>query len=508
MSDAQASRPRNLPILLCVAMLAHAVWLTWLVGTHAILITSDAGCFKQPAYMRLFTPNFSIPSYEGRGPYFDEVNSYPAAVYVYTNYVTFKLFGYTDIVSNTFDLAVHWLLTSIAAWTIWRVTRQQMGAIVLIACSPQWLLPVGRPEELGMLFVVLGVLAICRAGWGLWAAVACLGCVGATSPGAAIVGTLLLTTFDLLNHKFQPGTRWRQIMLLTIPPAISIGIYVAYTWPYTWDAWRQHQVLEETLYVTQPLSSIVHNRPPWAVSTLGPIFGSIILVLYGVSRRPTWFPLGTSLGNFAIAAAVTIAAGLAFNFVLARLDYDYRHITMLSISVLALATNWLPAGSARQWAVAIGLWLISLPQQRDIVRFTLAPLAREEESVSFDEAKRTLYEVIPSDGAIGGDGSTFMLLDDGRPYLLTRMVGDDDWPDYIVSRSWYREPAVAYSERVAHRLDTEYEEITPEPHLTSDGCGVHIFGWTIPIAHGRCDWYLRIWKRREPVGPPAAQVVP
>jgi hypothetical protein len=227
MSDAQASRPRNLPILLCVAMLAHAVWLTWLVGTHAILITSDAGCFKQPAYMRLFTPNFSIPSYEGRGPYFDEVNSYPAAVYVYTNYVTFKLFGYTDIVSNTFDLAVHWLLTSIAAWTIWRVTRQQMGAIVLIACSPQWLLPVGRPEELGMLFVVLGVLAICQAGWGLWAAVACLGCVGATSPGAAIVGTLLLTTFDLLNHKFQPGTRWRQIMLLTIPPAISIGIYVA-----------------------------------------------------------------------------------------------------------------------------------------------------------------------------------------------------------------------------------------------------------------------------------------
>lgn len=497
MSDAQAGRPRSVPVLLCLALLANAVWLTWLAGTHAILLTSDAGCFKQPAYMRLHTPNFSIPSYEGRGPHFDKLNSYPAVLYFYANFAVFKLLGYSEIVSNSFDLAVHWTLVAIAAWSIWKVTRQQLGGILLVACSPQWLLPVGRPEELGMLFVLLAVLTIHHGKWGFWAAAGFLGCVGATSPGAAIVGTLLLMSFDLVTYRFRQGTRWRMLALASVPPLISIAIYLVYTWPYTAEAWQQHHALEQSLYVTQALSSIVHNRPRWGISTLTPILGLILLVIYGNTRRPNWFPAGTSVGNFATAAAITVAAGLLFNVALARLDYDYRHITMLAISTLALATSWFSPVPLKQWSFAIALWLVSLPQQRDIMRFTVAPLTTDEGHVAFAEARRTIQAVVPSDATIGGDGSAFMLVDDGRPYLLTRTLGIDHWPDYIVSRSWFRHPAVAYQKAIDRRLATEYEEVTPEPHLPADGCGLDILGFTVPIAHGRCDWYVRIWKRRD-----------
>ncbi len=484
--------------MLCLALLANAVWLAWLAGSHAILLTSDAGCFKQPAYMRLHTPYFSIPSYDGRAPHFEKLNSYPAVLYFYANYTVFKLLGYSEVVSNGFDLAVHWALTAIAAWTIWKVTRQQLGAILLIACSPQWLLPVGRPEELGMLFVLLAVLTVHRGRWGFWAAIVCLGCVGATSPGAAIVGTLLLASFELLTYRLSSGSRWRILTLLTVPPAISIAIYLAYTWPYTLAAWEQHRVLEDTLYVTQPLSSIVHNRPWWGISTLTPIVGMTLLVAYGNLCRPKWFPAGTSVARFVTAAAIAVTAGLLFNVVLARLDYDYRHITMLAIAVLALVTSWFPLKSFNRWAFAIGLWLVSLPQQRDIVRFTLSPLARNGDAVSFEDARRTIQQHIPATATVGGDGSAFMLIDDGRPYLLTRTLGDEQWPEYVVSRSWFRQPAVAYTEEIAQRLENEYAEIVPQPQPSPNGSGVDVLGAFIPIAHGRCDWYITIWKRREP----------
>ena len=62
--------------------------------------------------------------------------------------------------------------------------------------------------------------------------------------------------------------------------------------------------------------------------------------------------------------------------------------------------------------------------------------------------------------------------------------------------NWAKNPEVAFGSEIADRMAADYEEVTPLPLLPLDGCGLHILGQDIPIARGRCDWYVRIWKRR------------
>jgi hypothetical protein len=146
--------------------------------------------------------------------------------------------------------------------------------------------------------------------------------------------------------------------------------------------------------------------------------------------------------------------------------------------------------------------VVSLPQQRDIVRQTLAPLAWDENAFDYARAQQMVESIVPPTATVGGDGNAWATITNGRPFLITRTVADEYWPEYVVSTNWSKESRVLHDTQIAAHLKANYDEVTPRPLLPQDGCGLKIMGQYLPIASGRCDWYVRVWKRRDAAAPP------
>ncbi len=493
---------RRWPWLLLATMLLQAAWMTWLLAGNAVRVTSDAVCFKQPAYMRLHTDHFSIPTYAGKAPHIDKLNSYPAAVYFHVNYVVFAVCGFSLRSSVGVDLVVHLLLACLAAWALWKLTNHQLPAVVLLLASSQFILPLGRPEELGMLAALVGLLLVERGRWGYRAAILALGLTGATTPGSAVVGTVLIVGYDAFLRGSSRTTLLRAVGLFILPPLISLGLYAWYAWPFLNEAVEQHRALSEGgFYVRASLLSQAGDDKLWAISVLPMLGAALIFGGYCLWRKPTWFCWRSPMGAFVGAATVAIAVGLCVNIATMRLEYDYRHVTFLAIAMLATGISWLPAapGKTRPTAIVAYACLVvfGLPVQQLLVRYTLAPLAGRGQTVSYDDSLKLLKEAIPPNASIGGGGSVWTMVDDGRPYISTMAASIDHWPEYLISDSWATNPTFAQDSAGAAKLAKEYEEVTPTPHLAVDGCSLHIGPLAVPIARGRCDWYVRIWRRRD-----------
>ncbi len=94
----------------------------------------------------------------------------------------------------------------------------------------------------------------------------------------------------------------------------------------------------------------------------------------------------------------------------------------------------------------------------------------------------------------------FMLVTDGRPYYAVHWVGEEPWPDYVVSNTFLGGEGVTHLLRrsdLADQLASEYEELTtPAP---ARGCAVALplLDAKLRISHSPCDWNVRIWRRRE-----------
>jgi hypothetical protein len=502
MSELSPKSERRVPVLLLAALVGQALWMSWL-GFHGYPhTTSDSVCFKQPAYMRLTTPYYSIPSYEGRCPSADKLNSYPSAVYTYVNYAAFRAFGFSQFTSNAVDLLIHFSVVAIGSWSLWKLTRQQLPAILFLLGSSQWLLLSGRPEELGILLAMCALLSFEQSTVGLAIAIVCLGLAGATSPGAAVVGTTLLISYDGIRRGFDRTFWWRGLLIATLSVLIAASLYVGYVYPFVAEAFEQDRVLRvDGVYTTMPITQLMHDNPLWAVATLPILLCAIGSALYAYWKQPAWFQRDSAAGSFVLAAGLTTIVALALNILAQRLEYDFRHITALAWAALATCVSWwrTPNGAytARAWAVAAAMLLISLPMQRDVVRQTLAPLACGEDAYDYTRAQQVVNSIVPPTASVGGDGTAWATITDGRPFLITRTVADQYWPEYVVSMNWSKRPTVLQDTEMAARLKADYEEVTPLPLLPQDGCGLNILGQNLPIATGRCDWYVRIWKRRD-----------
>jgi hypothetical protein len=497
---------RRVPVLLLAALTAKALWLSWLGYYGYPHTTSDSVCFKQPAYMRLTTPYYSIPSYEGRCPSADILNSYPSAVYTYVNYAAFRVFGFSQFTSNGVDLLIHFCVAALGSWGLWKLTGQQMPSLLFLLGSSQWQLLSGRPEELGMLLVMCALLLQERGKLGLAAAIVCLGLAGATTPGAAVVGTTLLISYDGIRRRFERMFWNRAILLVSLPVLISAAVYLGYVYPFVAEAWEQDRVLRiDGVYSTATLPQLIRANPQWALATLPSLLIAIFISLYAFWKQPAWFPRDSTAGSFVLAAGFTILVALLLNSLAQRLEYDYRHVTALSWAALATCISWWKAPSGaylpRAWGLAGALLILSLPMQRNIVRQTVAPLAWGDDAVDFERACQMVESVVPPTASVGGDGIAWATITDGRPYLITRTVGDEYWPDYVLSMNWSKQPAIFHDSEMAARLNADYEEVTPLPLLPQEGCGLNILGQHLPIATGRCDWYVRIWRRRDAARP-------
>jgi len=94
----------RIPKLLLAAIVLNAALMLWLWYFGLPRYNSDAICFKQPAYMRLFTPWYSLPSLVGQ-PDTDRFFSYPSCAFTIANYLVFRIFGFSHFVTVGFDLA-------------------------------------------------------------------------------------------------------------------------------------------------------------------------------------------------------------------------------------------------------------------------------------------------------------------------------------------------------------------------------------------------------------------
>ncbi len=288
-------------------------------------------------------------------------------------------------------------------------------------------------------------------------------------------------------------------------PLFSAAGYAWYAWPYLSEAIEQHRALADGGFYARAsfLSQAIRDKP-WAIS-VAPVVGAALLFGgYCLWTKREWFPWRKPMGAFVGAATVAIAVGCFVNIVAERLEYDYRHVTFLAIAMLATGVSWLPAaaGTVRPAAIVAYacLVLVGLPVQQLLVRYGLAPVAGHGQRVTYDDSLKLLKEIVPPDASIGGGGSVWTMVDDGRPYINTMAVATEHWPDYLVSDSWALLPTFANEPGEAAKLAADYEEVTPR-HLPIDGCGLDIGPFEIPIARGRCDWYVRIWRRREAAAP-------
>ena len=498
-----AGHGRRFPVLLAAAVVVLVSVLGWMWSYGFPRPTADSMCFKQPAYMRLFTPNFSVPTYAGQCVAADKLNSYPAVIYYYLNYALFRVFGPGYFTSLALDLVLFVLLTVLAAFCIWKVTGRQLPAAVFLLASGQILDPVGRPEVLGILLVFVGLLTVERGTWGLCVAVAALGLAGVTSPGAAIVGTVLLVCYLGFRGKLDRAFWARAALLVLIPPLISAGLYAAYAWPWLSEALAQHRQLVEHRVYFQPMPwQLLRDNLFWDASTVPLLLAATAACVYCLRRRPNWFPRHEPAGALVAAAAIVIPMGCILNVVTTRATYDYRHITLQALPVMPITVAWWPPGarwaySKKAIAALVLIFLFSLPEQQIIVRNGLAPLAWRRDAVTLAEAKRTVADVVPPEASVGGDAVVWLLIDDGRPFISVQAAAIDHWPEYLISATWARHPSVAQQPEFEAKLAAEYEEITRQPLRPVDGCSLRVLGRLVPIASGRCDWYVRIWKRRD-----------
>jgi len=499
---------RRIPALLLAAAALNFAWMGWLWWHGFPRSTADIVCFKQPSYMRLFTPHFSVPTYGGDVPLVETLNSYPTVVFYYVNYVAFRLFGFSLYTSLAVDLAIHVLLVMLVALWLWKMTGRELPAVVFLIASSQFLIPIGRPEELGMLLALVGLLVLERGTLGLAIGIVALGLTGVTTPGAAIVGTTLFVAYDGFRREFR-GAFWRRAAaIVLLAPLVSIAVYAWYAYPHYAEAWAQDQHLRKTqIYTTSPFLKMVTGNLRWSLVTF-PIVGlSLVLGCYCLFRKPSWYPRLTPGGAFVAAAVPALIVGFLLNLMVDRLHYDYRHLTALSLAVVLLVSTWWPAGERRlapgTIAVMAGVLLLCLIADFELFRYTLAPFTRDPRRVTYEQAYERVHSVLPSTGSVGGDGSAWTVITDGRPFITTRLVDRKDWPDYLVCSAWAKIPTMVQED--PDIMAEDYVEITPEPLMPVDGDSVDIFGWQLPIATGRSDWYMRVWKRKDLVEPKASQ---
>lgn len=475
--------------------LAWLVWLWW----HALPLPSlDASCFKQPAYMGLFSDSFKIPTFAGRYPHVYNVFGYPSTVFTFANFAWFSVFGFDVYTSLAFDFAVHLAIVGMLGWGLsraldnpWLVALGMLGASHII-------LPVGRPEELAIL-LVMGALA---AVWGerkyYALAIGLLGCCGTTAPFIAVGGVMLCYLFDLFGRPWRPATALRLAGLYALSLPVAIAVYVATTFPYTGLAIEQITAAWGKT-PRQSLAENLRNNTLWGgrliVASIGVILGGYAAFKYRAhwpAGEPRW-------ATFLRASSIVVPILLVMVAALGRQTYDYRLIHLIIWAGLLVTTDWAIRtrirGFGKVAAYAFLVFMAVLPHQMPI-RHLLMPLTWGDDAVSYDRAYEAVHTVVPQGSSIGGDPELWTFATDGRPYYAFGWVGKDYYPDFMLtcescSLSNYRGDEI-------RELYDELPTSLPEPKGKST---LRLGSFAFDVAKTRTDFCVRVWRKKTLVHP-------
>jgi hypothetical protein len=362
---------------------------------------------------------------------------------------------------------------------------------------------LGRPEEFALLIATLALVAVeLRPHW-FWLPILLLGITGVTSPGTAVVGTVLVVAYARFREIWTRHFIRNAALVVVVAPCVSAIIYAAFYWPDLSAAIEQHWHLERVgFYSKATLARLLMGDPETMVPPLLLALVTAVMAAVGMGLRRDWFPRGSIAGAFVAAAALAVLAGLSLNIVVRRLAYDYRHITYIGAAAALIAMAWLPAAASwasrvRYTGLVAGWCVLALMPLRDLGRYTLSPLTWNEDSVSFALAKARLNQIVSPSESIGGDGSLWAMVADGRPYYATTHCYDlSKLPDVLLSACWTNPPAQLQHSKIAKEIAANYLELEVFPGATPNGTYLNVFGMRLPISRGSSDWSFRAWRRR------------
>ncbi len=489
---------------LVIAILAKALLLTWFWSQGHPRPTGDMVMFKQPSYMFLHTGHFSVPSFRGTVPHAEEVFGAYTPFYTYATLATFKLFGVSHYATLGVDLLIHLTLTVIVAIGIWRVTRRQPLAVLYLLCSTVMLTPIGRPEELAVLLVLIALWRRCRTSSRLWMSAVFLGLASLTAPTTGLSGCVGLALIEW-NYRVC-FRRW----LLEMAGAGVIHTCVFFVgwlpallprWDMAFEQFRSHA----SNHLVVPLPVLMELFGAEARLYVGlPLLVGLGIGIDRWTRKDSpnsYSPWLAIVGGMLLICAFIVVF-------LQRLFYDFRllgHIAIFGAAILA--ASWATdQGGWRPWCgriVCVVVLAVTAVNSADLVRYTLLPFAWSDESFSsFHDAEEAVSRLVPIDASIGGDPSLCWTIKDGRPFdaiFFSTLDGVHDWPEYLVSTGFWNcrgKPELLKHDEIEAVVNSHYVEITQPVGDVVTSISVADWGMHLPLSRNRCDWYVRVWKKR------------
>ncbi len=544
--------PARAPWLLFVAVALKLIGLAWIAAAGFPREWGDMVMFKQPAYMFLHTGDFTVPTATALLPYADLTYAAYPPFYTYVNLLAFKLFGFSLYTSLGLDMTIHVILCGLITGVLYRQTRNQYIAAFFWLIATHLFYPEGRPEELGTLLIVLALIVIWRTPRRWLLAAGLLGLSVATQPIQAVVGIILAVVLLYVarrprSQQYVPGTppsgrevpgtlraistdgrgffsllsafirvhprlvfradaqAARAAALVILPILVALLVWLPILARHPREAVTQFLAHSSGRW-TPGLLSIIERQWLWAIfflSLLAMMIGCVALLLTA-NRRAGWCDAATM--RLIVALALASLPGLGLLIALASPFYGYRLLAYLYLAVILylVARWWQPAARLRLKALAAGLvcWLalVMLPGNLIFARYLVVPFTWTTESVPYPEATAQVARLVAPGATVGGDAILWWTVSDGRPYLALTWTRMEQWPEFILSSTfWGGEggTTIIRNKTWEARLATEYDELTA-PFVPGPVCALRIGGRAYPLSRtgSSCDWRVRVWQRK------------
>jgi len=496
----------KVPKFFIVAVVIKAIVLIWM-GYHGFpRATGDIILFKQPAYTYLHTGSFSIAKSPER-PLQATVTFYPP-LYTYANLLAFKALGFSLYTSLAFDMSIHLILSTIIAYVLLRITNNQLVAIFHLFLSTFLLLPIGRPEEMGALFIITALVLHCTSHRRYLVSALLLGLSVVTAPTQGVVGIILFLAYDAISSGLS-----RKFFLNLLGLGTASILVVVLIWALILSSQFALSVNKfiktiSSRYKPDLLKSIV-SHPDWGV-----FFFFSALLVFGigafliVSHRSSDH-LRAQERALLTAIVLSLPLCIGVHVFLQRPYYDYRLLgyvylaTALYISHILVASGKGAGNLSRRKSVAFitfpWIILVSGLANYDIVRYVLVPFTWDVRSVTYSDAVQIVRTLVPADATVGGDAALWWTIADGRPYYSLFWLGQGQWPEYVLSTTFWGgggKATILLEEEWAARIDASYQELTVSTAVQECAIDLPILGVRVPISRSNCDWNVRVWRRR------------
>jgi hypothetical protein len=489
---------KRIPWIFVTALAATGFLLLWL-GAHGFpTYTADALPVKQPAIMYLRDGVFSCPNYIGIFPFAELRAMSNPPLYIFANLAAFWMFGVNMFAALAEDLSIHFLLVAIVSWLMLRGTKSQVISGGFAFASLFLMLPVGRPEELAMLFGIAGA-----AVYGLtrhkWVGALLLGVSGMTSASNAMKAWIAALALDYVASTIDRKWLLRTAGCGALSGVVAAVVWAAYVSPYFSEARAQFSNTRGGSYQPSLIEAVSFPSPTSTSYVVSFVF--VMALGWPWIKWALRTGVDEALVRLVKAAMIALPGMMVIDAYLRRPIYDYRFDIMvaLAVALCMVAPVFDRLRAAKPPLAVAGLavvGLIALSPNVLILRYALAPLTWDSQAVTLGAAIDRLKTVIPPDVSIGGDATFWGFAADHPNYVMFYSRRYEQWPDYVLAGTWAEPDNIQQRPDWAEYLNKAYEPVPEATDAYHPGCSLKVLGLRVPISHGTCDFKMRVWRRK------------